>query len=134
MGGETTEVEVGAPRRRIALWSSVGVLALGIAGAGYFLAFGAVSPFAIDQPISFGMQLEPREIEVWYGCTQGVHKFHVLQEPDRIVVRIRARSHSGDCASGMQFTLDQPLDNRIVIDGSTGERVEIQNRLVPERP
>jgi len=30
--------------------------------------------------------------------------------------------------------LEKPLGDRLLIDGATGERVEVQNRLGPERP
>lgn len=56
----------------------------------------------------------------------------VVEESDRVVVTVRARADGGDHDSlglpaRQNVTLDQPLGDRTVVDGGTGEPVPKQS-------
>jgi hypothetical protein len=49
------------------------------------------------------------------------------ETPDEVRLTITAddRENAGDCADGDDVTLEAPLGDRVVIDESTGEQVEV---------
>lgn len=121
-----------AKGRRAALWTFAGLIALVAAVGAYLVTVGPVWPIAIAQPIGFANQIAETTVLLGYDCTSGPSQVETLEETDRVTVRIRARSHSGDCGSGFELELEFPLGDRSLIDGTTGERIEVQNRFVPE--
>ena len=119
---------------RMALWSLAILVVLGIAAVVYIVTIGPELPFATTQTIARATQNEDSTVDLLYGCTIGPNTVDVIEEPTEVRVLIRARGHSGDCASIQELDLAQPLGDRVLIDGSTGERIEVENRLVPESP
>jgi hypothetical protein len=52
---------------------------------------------------------------------------HVDERPDRVLVRVGARhGYDGDCGGRLDIHLSEPLGDRVLIDASDGEEIEVR--------
>lgn len=115
---------------RVALWTT-GLVVLIMAGAIYG-ASTTRSLFPAPQQILHAWQEDPTTIRLHYGCPSQP-SIEVEEDPDQVVVTIRGLTTLYACARGNTMSLDEPLGDRPLVDGATEARIEVENRLIPER-
>lgn len=100
---------------------SVGAIAVAIAAA----LFGAGCGIGWqDQAISHvSVGEDDRTLTVGWHCHQD-SSVTVEETSDEVRLRLRVYSYKGDCASGTEVTLREPLGSRTVVDAATGRAVE----------
>jgi hypothetical protein len=77
-----------------------------------------------DQAISHvSVSEDDRTLIVGWHCHQD-SSVTVEETSDEVRLRLRVYSYRGDCASGTEVTLREPLGGRTIIDASAGTAVE----------
>lgn len=65
-------------------------------------------------------------LEMEVGSCGASHRIDIDESDTRVEILVSAgRQDPGDCADGVRVTLDAPLGDRLLIDLSDGEEVEV---------
>jgi hypothetical protein len=109
--------------RRV-IWIGLGLVTATILGL--FVAQSG-SPIRTSATIGGASLLDDDRIEVYLDCGSGV-VWDVDESPDWVVADVRMFHGPGDCSAGAIIELAEPLGDRPLIDGATGDEVEVANR------
>ena len=111
-------------RIRLLVWLA-GALIVVAAGIWLVGAFGL--PFRTHTEIGSAVLVDADLLEITVGCGSDVSTT-VEETGADVIMTVRMRFEAGDCATGEVVQLLEPLDDRRLIDGSTGEEVEVSGR------
>ena len=113
---------------RARVWAAV-LIALVLVGIGgwYWTWNGRLRPTGIEE-----VYLDPsggNRLDVELTTCNAKRQATVAESDEAVFIRVMIRNnHAGlDCADGMTITLERPLGNRVVVDVSGWDRVEVQD-------